>query len=336
MCQLERKRIERYSSSGYKFRGIEVIKRHQCRWVKDFTLSGDAPKEFVKIYHYEKGQTWTKSNDRNWPEYIAKTGHKWYPNESITEYLMNRLGEVFGLNMAKSKLAIINGQVRFLSRYFLRRGYDQLIHGAEIFAGYLEDAQIVEEIEEEGQARELFTMQFVENAVGSIFPDKKEYVIHELVRLILFDALVGNNDRHFYNWGVVLALDGKKELLFAPVYDTARGLFWNDDDEKIRRKMLAGGTANIARYLQKYCNGSRPKLGWNGDKGLNHFGMVRHIAEAEFYISRSELQSMFEDGKLIDLLSMIDREFSLLMIPERRELIKKCLQYRFNTIKELI
>ena len=77
-------------------------------------------------------------------------------------------------------------------------------------------------------------------------------------------------------------------------------------------------------------------MGWNGDKGLNHFGMVRHIAEAEFYISRSELQSMFEDGKLIDLLSMIDREFSLLMIPERRELIKKCLQYRFNTIKELI
>lgn len=82
-------------------------------------MSGDAPKEFVRVYHYEKGQCWRKSNPKNWPEYIAKTGHKWYPNESITEFLMNRLGEVFGLEMAKSKLLSINGQVRFLSKYFL-------------------------------------------------------------------------------------------------------------------------------------------------------------------------------------------------------------------------
>lgn len=249
MCKLVRKQIERNSSPGWNPKGIEVVKRHQCRWVKDFTLSGDAPKEFVRVYHYEVGQTWTKANAHNWPEYIAKTGHKWYPNESITEYMMNLLGEVFGLNMAKSKLVLINGQVRFLSRYFLRRGHEQLIHGAEIFAGYLEDAQLVEKIEEEGKARELFTLQFVESAVASLFPNDKVYVMHELVRLILFDALVGNNDRHYYNWGVILDLDGKEKLKFAPIYDTARGLFWNDDDEKIRRRMLAGGTASVDKYL---------------------------------------------------------------------------------------
>ncbi len=336
MCKLERKKIERYSTLGWVPKGIEIVKGHQCRWVKDFTLTGDAPKEFVRVYHYEKGQKWNKSNPSNWPEYIAKTGHKWYPNESITEYLMNRLGEVFGLNMAKSRLVLINGQVRFLSRYFLRRGHDQLIHGAEIFAGYLEDDQFVEKIEEEGKARELFTLQFVENAVGALFPNEKDFVMHELVRLILFDALVGNNDRHFYNWGVIMALDGKNRMRFAPVYDTARGLFWNDDDEKVRRRMVAGGTANIERYLRKYCDGSRPKLGWDGDEKLNHFSLVRHIAETEFYINKEELRTTFSEDMLTAMLDTVDKDFSSLMIPERIDLVKRCLQYRFNVIKELM
>lgn len=249
---------------------------------------------------------------------------------------MNRLGEVFGLKMAESKLLSINGQVRFLSRYFLRRGHDQLIHGAEIFAGYLEDAQFVEEIEEEGKARELFTMQFVEKAVGTIFPIERDYVMHELVRLLLFDALVGNNDRHFYNWGVILDLDGKHNMRFAPVYDTARGLFWNDDDEKIKRRFVSGGTARIDNYLERYCIASRPKLGWEGDSKLNHFSMVRHIVDSQFYINKEELQTLFADDVFLNMQVVIDKEFSDLMIPERLDLVKKCLQYRFKTIKQIL
>lgn len=334
--KLERKKIERKSTPELNFKGMIIVKSRHCQWVKAFTLSGDAPKEFVRIYHYERGQSWTRSNSKNWPEYIAKTGHKWYPNESITEFLMNRLGEVFGLDMAQSKLVQINGQIRFLSRYFLRRGTEQLIHGAEIFAGYLEDANLVEEIEEEGKARELFTMQFVEKAIAAIFPNKKDYMMHEIVRLILFDALVGNNDRHFYNWGIIQSLDGKSDLRFAPVYDTARGLFWNDDDEKIMRRMSAGGNAGIDKYIRKYCSSSKPKLGWEGELDLNHFSMVKHIYDSSFYIDQNEAETLFADQVLIDMQNVVDTEFSTLMIPERRKLVKMCLQHRFYTIKELI
>lgn len=172
--------------------------------------------------------------------------------------------------------------------------------------------------------------------MASLFPNDKVYVMHELVRLILFDALVGNNDRHYYNWGVILDLDGKEKLKFAPIYDTARGLFWNDDDEKIKRRMLAGGTASVDKYLKKYCEGSRPKLGWDGDENLNHFKIVKHILDQEFYISKDELQSLFDVRILQDMLKMIDSEFSSLMIPQRIDLVKRCLQYRFNVIKELI
>jgi len=53
--------------------------------------------------------------------------------------------------------------------------------------------------------------------------------------MIVFDGLTGNNDRHFYNWGVI---DSKKKTSklpnFAPLYDSARGLLWNVDDQKIK------------------------------------------------------------------------------------------------------
>jgi len=80
---------------------------------------GEAPKSFIRVYDYQKGSIQRKSNSASWPLYIAKTGHKWYPLESITEHLIARIGTVLGLNMAHSRLVNAGGQVRFLSKYFL-------------------------------------------------------------------------------------------------------------------------------------------------------------------------------------------------------------------------
>ena len=130
------------------------------------TIAGDAPKDFIRAYTYGKAK---RANPRKWPAYIAKVGHKWYPNESITEHLLTRIGQVLGLQMAESSLVSAHGQVRFLSRYFLGRNQN-LVHGAEIFAGYLEDKDFVEEVERVGATQDLFTFQFVKEAIQAQFP----------------------------------------------------------------------------------------------------------------------------------------------------------------------
>jgi hypothetical protein len=45
--------------------------------------------------------------------------------------------------MAKSSLVWANEQIRFLSRYFLQEE-EELIHGADIYAGYMNDRDFVE------------------------------------------------------------------------------------------------------------------------------------------------------------------------------------------------
>ena len=75
--------------------------------------------------------------------------------------------------MAKSSVAMIGGQLRFLSKYFLSSQWEELVHGADIFAGFLGDRELVEQIEEQALSRDLFTLQFVEMPLNICFPFRK-------------------------------------------------------------------------------------------------------------------------------------------------------------------
>lgn len=332
--KLPRSGIENYSHGrGLSGLGVEVVKARNCIWIKDVTLTGDAPKGFVRLYEFQRDGRTRRRNPSTWPLYIAKTGHKWYPVESITEHLLNRLGTVFGIRMADSKVALVNGQLRFLSRYFLNPTKETLVHGAEIFAGYLEDQALVVSIEKANLSRDLFTLQFVERAVTKAFPKEKDAILSDLVRLLLFDAMVGNNDRHFYNWAVIQPFDKRRRACFSPAYDTARGLFWNASDEQLQLRV---SQKDVSRYVKKYCDNSRPKLGWDSVADLNHFNLVKEIFNNEFYITREQMRALFRPELLTSMLETVNNEFSRLFSRDRIMMINECLAYRYNTIWEIV
>lgn len=170
--------------------------------IKNIPLDGDAPKQFIKVYKFARKSGVKKENPKSWVPYIAKTAEKWYPHESVVEYMINRIGQVLNLTINEVEIYRINGQIRFLSRYFLKKN-EMLVHGAEICGEYLDDMEMAAEIaKEKKSSRSLFTFEFIQNAIGFKFRGQKDYLISELVKMITFDGLVGNNDRHFYNWGV--------------------------------------------------------------------------------------------------------------------------------------
>ncbi len=204
--------------------------------VKNYRLDEDAPKQFIKAYFHTEDSLVRKSSSSSWLSYIAKTADKWYPHESVIEYMINRAGQVMGVDMNQIRLVRAGGQIRFLSRFFLK-DQEKLIHGAEICGEHLGDMLLAQEIAQNKQtSRELFTFQFITDALRSVFPDHFETLLPKLVKMIVFDELVGNNDRHFYNWGVI---DSTKKTgkppCFAPLYNSARGLLWNYSDENIEK-----------------------------------------------------------------------------------------------------
>lgn len=294
----------------------------------NWTIVGEAPKDFLRLY--EHGGT-HKARSQDWPGYIAKVGQKWYPNESITEHLLTRLGQRLGLQIADSRLLWVRGQLRFLSRYFLKRD-ESLVHGAEIFSGYLADMSFVQEVEAKKQSREIFTFQVVEEAIQSRFPDDASALMTGFVRLLAFDAIVGNNDRHYYNWGVITQVAGDRRPQFAPIFDTARALFWNMTEEKLedveRRKQLDS-------FMNKYVEDCQPKTGWDDLRTANHFALIREIAAR-----RPQMCPVLEALPL-DLVinhghELLKGEFAGLFSERRSRFVLSCLQKRIQRFKQAL
>jgi hypothetical protein len=323
-------KIEKHSGFQPSLSSIEILKKHEY-FVTDQAVSGDAPKKFIR--HYEFGHS-AKRHRHKWPAFIAKTGHKWYPIESITEFLLNRLGETLGIRMAKSKLAYGGSQIRFLSKYFLAAD-ESLVHGAQIYSGYLgDDPEFVEQIERNKLAKEWLTLQITQKALLKFFPLYADAILEDLVRMLLFDAWVGNNDRHFYNWGVVTDIKGRKKPYFSPVYDTARGLFWNFAERKI--VSLHKNANELERQIQNYISGSCPKIGWDSEVDINHIRLVEQIAKFNFGIKRDDIRSLFGDDSLKKCEFLIQHEFDGLLSPERKYVILHCLQRRIEEIRKVI
>ncbi len=120
--------------------------------------------------------------------------------------------------------------------------------------------------------QKVFTFQVLREAILSQFKESGEILV-DLVRLIGFDAIVGNQDRHLFNWGVIVPTHTGRPSRFAPVYDTARGLFWNTAEGALAK-------FNSDYALEKYAAGARSLIGWDGEEDPNHFRLAVLVAAA--------------------------------------------------------
>ncbi|MCW5961304.1 MAG: HipA domain-containing protein [Pyrinomonadaceae bacterium] len=288
------------------------------------TISGDAPKDFIIDREYRPGHRSARSPK---DKFIAKVGSKYYPLESIIEQFITRIGQIFDLNIADSKLRTIDGQVRFLSKYFLKAG-EQLTHGAEIYE-YSIGRENYAELSEKKLEADYFTFQMTCEAINVLIPDDDKKIVGGYVEMLTFDAVIGHNDRHPYNWGMIVPLQKKKPPRFAPVFDTARALFWN-----IPEKRVVTMLTNKASF-EAYIHGCQPPIGWDDRENVDFFELIGLIW-IEFPVYRKHIEKFLETDKLERINEVLDSEFGELLSAERRELIKRCLHQRQSKLKETI
>ena len=320
--------------SGFEIRNQGVLpplRKGYYYTVAGQPIAGDAPKDFIRAYTYG---TANRSDPRKWPGYIAKVGHKWYPNESITEHLLTRIGQLLDLKMAESYLVSAHGQIRFLSRYFLERNQN-LVHGAEIFADYLKDDQFVEEVEQEGATQDMFTFQFIKDAIQEQFPDQARSILEGYTRMLAFDAIVGNNDRHHYNWGVVVHGHRRHKPYFSPIYNSARALFWNNEESKLEEIKKYPNPQRLPAFIARYVKNSRPKTGWDGVNRPDHFTLIQKIYQ-NYPDLRSVMSDLCHQQLLQRIRETLNGEFGPLMSALRREIILHCLKHRLYLFKKAI
>lgn len=331
---LKVERLEKISGFSPRLLGrIPVIKKKHYRILTGVSVGGDAPKELIRCYAYKQGKQ-LRSNPALWELYIAKTGHKWYPYESITEYLLNKLGACLGLKMAEARLNVINGQIRFLSKFFLHHPLQSLEHGAELYGGYLNDRDFVESVEKENKARDFFTVKFTFDTFKYLYPHQAEDLFNGFLTMLIFDAIVGNNDRHFYNWGIVKQIHSDHQPYFAPTYDTARALCWHISEEKIM--LLSKQKAERQKFLEKYVMNSKPKTGIEKRSIKNHFELITALQQGPFHQTDEIIKELINRENQKRCNELILDEMRYLMSKERLKIVSDCLNLRFEKLISLV
>ncbi len=299
--------------------------------VIDKALDGDAPKEFIKVYSFG---TCKRNNTKTWDSYIAKTGEKWYPHESVIEYLINSIGIILGLRMNEVKLMLINGQIRFLSKYFLDVRHELMSHAAEIFGEYLQDDQMANEIaNDKYESRKHFTVEFLYDALKYKFPFDYCRIMEDVVKMIVFDAIVGNNDRHFFNWAVITSIKKTGEPpRLAPIYDSARGLTWNWHEDSVR-KNLNDEEKHNGKKIVKYIRNGCPRISINGNSEVNHFELIKFLEafkKGRYLNIINDLCNLESEKKVVNLIKI---DFSKYFSEDRTKLIIKVIETRFKILR---
>ncbi|WP_318617973.1 HipA domain-containing protein [Sporosarcina sp. YIM B06819] len=227
------------------------------------------------------------------------TGGHW------AEFVASKVGEELGFHTADVELAINNGTVGTISKNF-RTKSEELYEGGDLFLSLFEDF--------DRHSLTYYELPHILELLSAYDLEK------DFMALLVFDALIANNDRHCDNWGV---LSGPKEVRLAPIYDNGSSLGFNEVEHK-KQKMLTDD-----RMLEGFCNRGKPSIGLPGRKKPKHFELLTYLyscSPQETGIIMDRLNKLNE-GMLVtivedipsDVMSDLDKEWVVRLLMYRKK-----------------
>lgn len=161
--------------------------------------------EWQKIVYANTGGTRSKTilmHPETGDQYFFKgskeldSGEFRYPTEFWSEIVASKIGQLFGFEMLDYNIAYntdFNQKIGCLSKSMVNNSINKLTEGKEYLIGY--DGKYDPE-----KHKKNYTFQFISSALKSFELD--DY-IKNIIEIIVFDALIGNSDRHQENWAVI-------------------------------------------------------------------------------------------------------------------------------------
>ncbi len=288
---------------------------YACHKAYSTSMLGEAPKTVVRAPN--TGELYLFKEPKRHHE-IVSHGFR----ETVTELILSNLASMVTV-AASCSICSYKGKVVLSSKIFTTPS-DRLVHGVEIFKKLYDDGGIEEIQEDREKQRTFYTLQHIEEALGEFLPTLGQAILNDLHMMVLADAWVGNQDRHAENWGLLerrSSASAPPEYSFAPVFDTARGLFWNTN--LVGLKDLYTGRDG-EKNIEKYIDSCLPLIGLNQSIRPNHFDVARSIFLGK---GRTLFMKFLNAIRSIDLDLQLD-QYRGMIAPLRLHLIRRVLEKR--------
>lgn len=126
--------------------------------------------------------------------YFKKSADK-FPLEFWSEVIAYELGKQIGLNVLKYDVAIFENEIGCISKSMINIDEEELIEGGKYLQAF--DPTFSPD---DKTLRHQYKFKLIESALKSF---DLEIYIHNILEVIVFDALIGNVDRHQENWAFI-------------------------------------------------------------------------------------------------------------------------------------
>lgn len=262
------------------------------------------------------------------------TGEDW------SEKIASEIAELIGLPHAIVELAKCEDRRGVVSKDFTERTTKgHLVHGNELLIGIDSDYPMKQfwKVSQHSMEKiiEVLSEDFARLPSDYSFPSNIDTAVDLFLGYLMFDALIGNTDRHHENWGVLARKkDSELHVELAPTYDHASSL-GRELEETNRESLLAGNgyRRNVATYAQRAISAIYLKEGDNKPLStLDAFVELSNYAPNARDIWLDKLRDIAEDS-LKECISRIPRS---ILSYKSDEFVYQLLLFNRNRLLNLI
>ncbi len=299
---------------------IELIHINQNEWtqIQGFSSKGRRVKSWYErisdgeVYLYKEPKIYSSIN------FVTK--------EIWTELLAYKIGIYLGLNIPEAIPATDGEHYGILIKSFLKRGE------AGMPAVELAEASDILGTLKINLYHNLQTIKILASHAAM-----EDDMWIKFRQMLIFDSLIGNNDRHDENWGILYGSTITK-LRLAPIYDNASCLTAGETEETVERLFLD------KNKLEQFVNNSKPPnlyLNSTDSKHYKHFEIIKYLIDTE-----PDMRKLISEMLNHDYLSYTNyvlAQIQQIEVPEiyklsdtRCKVILKILELRKEKLKDLI
>ncbi|MGB5988951.1 MAG: hypothetical protein WBG43_04365 [Marinifilaceae bacterium] len=297
---------------------------------------------------------------------LIKPG-KEYIHEFWSEIIASEIGRYLEFDLLIYDIAFHNNRIGCISKSMVKEGDNKLTEGISYLKGYGNEYN-----PESRESKKEYTFQRIKSTFRYFGLEES---IYDIIKIIIFDSIIGNSDRHQENWGFILEYDSvislkknkllrfmfrffllfkkenKKNIMdgilenpelfskgkFAPIYDSGSCLGRELLDEKVSIMLKDN------MQMKAYAYRGKSEIHWNGNK-LKYTELIENLLSeySEFVIDTiQKLALKFEESDVRSIVENIDLNLPIdkrqFKLPnERKKLIIKLISLRIEKLKEVI
>jgi hypothetical protein len=274
--------------------------------------------------------------------YLLKKSRAWAPWQFWMEVMGHRIGQLIGVAVPPAYVGVSHvwrpGEASYgaLIEWFYWDD-EQFIEGAHLIGPLIEGFDYGK-----GSQHNLQTILDLDFHDGSSAEQTRRWLVDYWAKVLTFDTVIGNVDRHPANWGVVVTRGATGDVVarrLSPAFDNGTAMSYEQPEEHFRR-------FEDDQYVRKYLtrpDRARHHMRWDltGAGPLNFFDFMRRFVSAYPESRATVLEGLgFTEeslrarlGPLVAIkvneasrLTQCRLDFTLKLIMKRAELLRDAME----------